>query len=274
MSAEPTLRGAALEVLSAAEPARKLALTRTHAQRWQLGEISAIGVEQPPDRPARPARPELLAPARMPKRSKGSAAGRAAFVHAIAHIEFNAIDLAWDIVARFHDEPMPRRFFDDWVATALDEAEHFALLAARLTELGHAYGDLPAHDGLWQAALETTDDLMARLALVPMVLEARGLDTAPVAADKLRQQGDIETSRLLARIGAEEVPHVAAGVRWFEYLAKRCGLNPHQAFHKIVRSRLQGSLKPPFNVEARLAAGLTPEYFLPLVKSSDPSPMP
>jgi len=197
----------------------------------------------------------------MPRRRPKGKSGRFAFVHAIAHLEFNAIDLAWDIVIRFTDDAMPRAFFDDWTGVALDEAEHFSLLVGRMAELGGAYGDLPAHDGLWDAATSTDDDLLARLAIVPMILEARGLDTTPGAVAKLRQAGDLETARIIEIIAAEEIPHVRAGVQWFETLCKRRGLNPQAAFHNFVDTRFSGTPKPPFNTQARTMAGMSADYY-------------
>ena len=155
----------------------------------------AIGAAAPPDRPARPERPVLLPPREMPRRRNfGSPAGRIALLHALAHIELNAIDLAWDIVGRFPAPELPRRFFDDWTEIAAEEAEHFALLAARLEGFGARYGDLPAHDGLWEAAVATRHDLLARLAIVPLVLEARGLDVTPEMADRLYRAGDDDSA--------------------------------------------------------------------------------
>ena len=174
------LAAAARAVLNQAAPAGKLALTRAAAQAWAAGELSVGGRAGAPDHPARPERPVLLAPGRMPRRRKGiGAANRIALLHALAHIELNAVDLAWDLIARFADAALPREFWSDWVAVAADEAPHFALIEARLGELGAAYGELPAHDGLWDAARAIGHDLLARLAVVPLVLEARGLDVTP-----------------------------------------------------------------------------------------------
>jgi uncharacterized ferritin-like protein (DUF455 family) len=250
--------------MTAADPSDKVALTRRFTDAWAAGAIAGVGTTLLPDRPARPVRPHLLAPRDMPRRRLGGEAGRAAFVHAIAHIELNAIDLAWDIAARFTHEDLPRAFFDDWAQVARDEAEHFDMLCRRLHGLGAEYGDLPAHDGLWEAAEDTADDLLARLALVPMVLEARGLDTAPDAVRRLRDAGDDETADILARIGEEEVPHVAAGVRWFDHLCKRRSLAPEPTFHHLVRNRFKGVLKPPFNRDAREQANFPESYYLPL----------
>jgi len=207
----------------------------------------------------------LLPPRDMPKRRNfGSQAGRIALLHALAHIELNAIDLAWDILARFGDPALPREFYDDWVGVAAEEAEHFALLAARLEGLGAAYGDLPAHDGLWEAAASTAHDLLARLAVVPLVLEARGLDVTPEMILRLERAGDAPSAVLLRRIYHDEIGHVAVGLRWFEWLCRRRGLDPAVAFHDCVRRHFTGALKPPFNIEARSAAGFPAAYYEPL----------
>ncbi|MBC8337315.1 MAG: ferritin-like domain-containing protein [Rhodospirillales bacterium] len=268
MTALPeSLSEAARAVISEPEPVAKVALTRRFADAWDNGNIAVTGHTPMPDRPARPAAPELRPPRDMPKRNPRGEAGRIAFLHAIAHIELNAIDLAWDILGRFTVEEMPKAFFDDWVAVALDEAEHFDLLARRLEALGAAYGDHPAHDGLWEAAEITADDLAARLALVPMVLEARGLDTTPKAVRQLRDSGDGASADVLETIATEEIPHVAAGVRWFEFLCDKRGLEPVAEFHRLVGERFRGSLKAPFNEAARAEAGFSHHYYRPLASS-------
>lgn len=256
-----TLCQAACLVLSEPTPEQKVALTRFYVTAWRSGEIADIGDQMPPDRPARPARPELKHANDMPRRGKGGLAGKRAFIHAIAHIELNAIDLAWDIVCRFTHEKMPRAFYDDWVEVASDEAEHFGLLAGRLKDLDAAYGDLAAHDGLWEAAITTKDDLLERLAIVPLILEARGLDTTPKAVARLEQARDFESAEIIKKIGEEEIPHVAAGVRWFEYLCDRRNLLPVPTFHQIAATRYGGRLKPPFNVAARSQAGMDIAYY-------------
>jgi uncharacterized ferritin-like protein (DUF455 family) len=206
----------------------------------------------------------------MPKRRAfGSLRGRIALLHALAHIELNAVDLAWDFVARFAnarlaDGALPHALFDDWVGVAAEEAEHFALLAQRLGELGASYGDLPAHDGLWEAAAATADDPLARLAIVPLVLEARGLDVTPDMADRLARAGDTVSAALLARLHRDEIGHVAVGLRWFEALCHASGLAPVATFHDLVRRRFTGGVKPPFNLEARAAAGFPAPYYEPL----------
>ncbi len=205
-------------------------------------------------------------PARdMPKRrAGGSLAGRIALLHALAHIELNAIDLAWDIVARFAAAELPREFCDDWVRVAAEEAEHHALLAERLTAFGAAYGDLPAHDGLWQAAEATAHDLLARLAVVPLVLEARGLDVTHDMIARLARHGDGESATVLRRIYSDEIGHVGTGLRWFEFSCTRRALPPVETYQALVRRFFRGTLKPPFNDDARAAAGFSSVFYAPL----------
>jgi len=258
-----TLTDAALRVLDEPDPAGKARLTFDFAQAWRDGAISTVGDTPAPARPARPARPVLNSPGDMPKRSTGGGKGRLALVHAIAHIELNAIDLAWDIVARFAAPDLPRGFYDDWVHVAEDEARHFEMLVKRLGELGAAYGDLPAHDGLWEAAENTSDDLAARLALVPMLLEARALDTTPATVARLEKNGDAATATVMAEIGEDEIGHVAAGVRWFEHVCARRGLEPIATYRALVSERFKGQLKPPFNGQARDRAQFNRAYYEP-----------
>jgi uncharacterized ferritin-like protein (DUF455 family) len=189
----------------------------------------------------------------MKARGLGSAEGRAAFIHAIAHIEFNAIDLAWDAVYRFRN--MPPAFYADWVQVADDEARHFAMLQARLAELGHAYGDFPAHNGLWEMAEKTAGSCTARMALVPRVLEARGLDVTPGMIQRLRSLGDDASADILAVILAEEVAHVAAGSRWFAWCCAREGVDPAVTFAALLEGIAKGAIRGPFNRDARHAAG-------------------
>ncbi len=257
-----SLAEAALDVLRAPEPSEKLRLTRGAADAWAAGRMREVGSAAPPPRPARPARPELKAPRDMPRRRIGrGSAGRFALFHALAHIELNAVDLAWDLIARFTDEGWPRAFYDDWVAIAHDEARHFDLLSQRLAALGGAYGDLPAHDGLWQAAEASAHDPLARLAVVPLVLEARGLDVTPGLIEKLAAAGDAEGAALLGVIFAEEIGHVAAGKRWFDFLCAKRGLAPAPTWRALVQRHVAGALKPPFNAEARRAAGLPASFY-------------
>ena len=239
-------------------------MSRALAKEWRGGGMS-LGQVVPPPRPARPERPLLRPPRDMPKRRNfGSTAGRLALLHALAHIELNAIDLAWDIVARFAGADLPRGFFEDWVGVAAEEAEHFALLAGRLSALGSFYGALPAHDGLWEAADATAHDLLARLAVVPLVLEARGLDVTPEMMLRLERTGDSESAAVLERIYRDEVGHVAVGVRWFERLCQARDLDPAATYRDRVRRHFTGLLKPPFNREARDRAGFPAAYYEPL----------
>ena len=256
------LAAAAAAVLGTADARAKAAASRAAARRWRAGEIAAIGSAAAPERPARPPRPELKPPRDMPKRrAAGTQETRTALLHAVAHIELNAIDLAWDMVARFASPELPREFFDDWVGVGDDEAKHFLLLAERLEGLGAAYGDLPAHDGLWQAAHETRHDLLARLAIVPLVLEARGLDVTPAMIARFERLGDGESAAVLRVIYADEIGHVAAGRLWFEWLCARRGLAPVETWRALVRTHFRGALKPPFNDAARTKAGFAAEYY-------------
>ncbi|MDQ7247377.1 ferritin-like domain-containing protein [Dongia sedimenti] len=257
-----TLLGSAVEVLSTADPAAKATASHRAAAAWRAGDLAIGAAPPPPDRPARPERPLLLAPKEMPKRKAGgNAAKRTALLHALAHIELNAIDLAWDLIARFGTERMPRPFFDDWVMVADEEALHFELLSARLQELGAAYGDLPAHDGLWEAAITTSQDLLARLAIVPLVLEARGLDVTPATVADMQRAGDDASAALLDRIYRDEIGHVAAGMRWFEHFARGAGEDPQLHWQALLRRYFRGVLKPPFNDTARAAAGMPSTFY-------------
>jgi len=206
--------------------------------------------------PGRPTRPVLVNPASVPRRRLGTPAGRAALVHAIAHIEFNAVNLALDAVCRFRE--MPHSYYLDWVSVAADEAQHFRMLEGRLAAMGLEYGDLPAHGGLWEMADGTADSCLARMALVPRVLEARGLDVTPAIIERLRQTGDTGTVAVLEVILREEVEHVAIGTRWFNFCCEREGKDPLLSFLELLRTRYSGTIRGPFNYEARLAAGFSP----------------
>jgi uncharacterized ferritin-like protein (DUF455 family) len=259
----------AADVLATGDAHAKVALSRGHAARWQAsraGEVPAIerGRAQPPLRPARPAHPELLAPRDLPRRRPGSPEGRIAMLHAVAHIELNAVDLHWDILARFGHVPMPAGFCDDWVQAADDESRHFNMICDCLAALGSHYGALPAHAGMWRAAEDTAEDLMGRLAVVPMVLEARGLDVTPGMIEIFRKAGDKGAVAALETIYGEEVAHVAYGSKWFHFLCGRADTDPKKTFHALVRRYFHGGLKPPFNDAKRAEAGLPPDFYWPL----------
>lgn len=260
---------AALGVLCASDPQAKAAAAIEAAALAAAGLSSA---DPPgawpvcPSRPARPARPELVPPRAAPRRRLGSPAGRAALLHAIAHIEFNAIDLAFDMALRFarqiDREGLDwRAFVLDWAEVGGEEARHFQMVDVRLREFGSFYGAMPAHDGLWQSAAATADDVLARLAIAPMLLEARGLDVTPDIIKKLRRAGDVGSVTILSMIYEEEINHVATGVRWFERICvKRC-MEPAAAFQALVEARFAGGLKPPYNHDARQRAGLGEVYY-------------
>lgn len=256
---------AARTVLGTADARGKAVAGRAVAAAWRAGGLAMPRRVDLPDRPARPAEPPLLSPHAVRKRKITAApAGRIALLHAIAHIELNAVDLSWDAVARFPDAGFPRAYVDDWVRVADEESKHFLLLADRLEALGSRYGALPAHDGLWQAAEQTMDDPLARHAVVPLVLEARGLDVTPAMIAKLRAVGDEESAAILQVIYDDEIGHVAVGKRWFDHLCIRRGLDPVSTWQGIVRARFRGGVKPPFNVPAREAAGFSAAFYGPL----------
>ena len=265
-----SLRGQAVAALSSTDLDEKTALTRHAAADWRARRLSLRlpADPLPPDRPGRPERPELVPPGKVAKRSLATQKGRIALLHALAHIELNAIDLALDICARFAGEAMPRSFFDGWMGVADDEARHFLLLRRRLRDLGADYGDLPAHDGLWQAATNTRGDLGARLAIVPLVLEARGRDVTPALIDRLKETGDTETAAILHIIYEDEKIHVAVGAKWFRFWCARHGLHAADRFQQLVRTHFRGEIKPPFNELARAAAGMTPSFYRTLAATA------
>ncbi len=270
MPAPKPLTEMACEVLTTADGQEKTALSRRHAAAWfaarGAGEDLLVGTANPPLHPARPEKPELLDPRDVPKRKPGSPQGRIALLHAVAHIELNAVDLHWDVIARFGHVDMPMGFYDDWVKAADEEAKHFNLVCGCLERLGSFYGALPAHAGMWRAAEDTVDDLMGRLAVVPMVLEARGLDVTPNMIELFRKAGDDRAVEALETIYAEEVGHVAYGSKWFHFLCGRDNLDPKPVFHDLVRRYFHGPLKPPFNEEKRAEAGLPPDFYWPLTE--------
>lgn len=284
-STEPTdIQAWAVLILNTADPERKVALTRRGAALWQAGQLASPpplssqesdcrhAREPTPDRPARADGMTVVGPHEMKIGKGGTAASRIAILHSLANIEQFAIDLAWDIIARFGEAPLadgkvlPRGFFDDFVRVAVDEAHHYELLSGRLRALGSAFGALPVHHGLWQSAGETAADLKARLAVVHMVHEARGLDVTPQTIERLRRNGDPTSADMLQIIYEEEIGHVTAGMTWFRHVtaAESPGVDPIRLFHEVVRAHFRGPLKPPFNDAARAQAGFTPEWYLPL----------
>ena len=269
-----TLFEAARACLAAADVDEKVGLTRRHADAFRRGELQAPDDAPAPDpirMPGRPAKPALVHPRDLPRRGLGSVQGRAAFVHAIAHIELNAIDLAWDAVYRFRG--LPAAFYADWVQVAHDESRHFVLLRDRLRELGHDYGDFDAHNGLWEMTEKTAHDGLARMALVPRVLEARGLDVTPGMIVKLRELGDEATVAILDLILREEVAHVAAGSRWYRWYCEQRGVEPRARFRELLKQYAGGYLHGPFNIQARLLAGFD-EDELAALEAPQPAPLP
>jgi uncharacterized ferritin-like protein (DUF455 family) len=253
------LHAVALRCLAERDVQTKLALTWQAVSDWQQGRLTLAG-QAPPvntNRAGQPDRPQLVTPAQLPKRSAHTDAGRAALIHAIAHIEFNAINLAWDAVYRFRG--MPVEYYADWVRVAGEEAAHFLLLRDHLHTLGYDYGDFEAHNGLWEMAQKTAHDPLVRMALVPRVLEARGLDVTPAMIERLKQAGDRRAVEILDVILREEIDHVAIGSRWFHYLCNQRGVDAGAAFRQLLDEYMRGRIKGPLHREARLRAGFSKE---------------
>jgi len=250
------LRRGALKALAIAEPPAKVAAVQALVAEASMPDAqSQLQAEEP--LPGRPPQPRLVAPAKLPPRSPFTLEGRAALLHAVAHIEFNAINLALDAVWRFPG--LPEAYYRDWLRVAGEEAHHFSLLAEHLATLGHAYGDFDAHDGLWEMVQKTAHDVLARMALVPRTLEARGLDATPPMQEKLRKAGDQRAVAILDVILRDEVGHVAIGNRWFRWLCDRNGFDPLAAYETLAARHGAPRLRGPFNVEARSAAGFSDE---------------
>lgn len=251
------LHGAARACLAECDPERKCARTRETWDRLQSGTLSIVAAAHGAslDAPGHPARPELVPPRALPRRRLSTLEGRAALLHALAHIEFNAINLAWDAVCRFAG--MPEDFYRDWASVANEEAYHFSLLRERLRALGHDYGDFPAHDGLWSMALQTRDDVLLRMALVPRVLEARGLDVTPGIMERLREAGDADSVAILEIILRDEIGHVAIGTRWFHHACAARGLEPEATFRSLLAQHMRGRINGPLHRAARAQAGFS-----------------
>ena len=266
-----TLTQMAVDILTTSDPHLKVLKSKDYSDKWFASNMSdqrlEIGNTKPPSQPSRPKNPLLLPPRNMPKRKYGTEKGRIALLHAIAHIELNAVDLHWDIIARFADVEMPNGYYDDWVKAAQEESKHFSLLCERLEAMGSYYGDLPAHAGMWSSAEETSEDFLGRLAIVPMVLEARGLDVTPGMIKLFEKINDKETVKTLELIYAEEVGHVAFGSKWFHFLCGRHNKDPKIVFHELVSKYFKSSLKPPFNDEKRAEAGIPLDFYWPIAIS-------
>jgi uncharacterized ferritin-like protein (DUF455 family) len=259
-----TVGEACRHVLDAAIPLEKVKRARAVARAWRRRGLAPHFDVAMPDAPARPERPELLPPSHMPKRGRGgSERSRIALLHALAHIEYSAIDLAFDLVGRFGAR-FPASFVEDWLSVGADEAMHFALLERRLRSLGAHYGVLPAHAGLWDAAAATAQDVLARLAVVPTVLEARGLDVTPATVANLERAGDTRSAAILQRIYRDEIRHVGFGMKWFRCGCESEGLEPVATWKMLVARDFRGVVKPPFNDSARAQAGLSREFYAAL----------
>lgn len=246
----------ALACLRECDPAAKAVATRALRAAWLKDELQLDdSVPAALTEPGRPPRPQLVSPFEVERRSLATIEGRAALVHALAHIEFNAINLALDAVQRFRG--MPRDYYDDWLRVAAEEAYHFELLREHLRALGFDYGDFPAHNGLWEMAMKTAGDVLARMALVPRVLEARGLDASPALIAKFRGAGDARMVEILEIILRDEIGHVAIGNRWYLYLCEQRGLEPLATFARLIEEYDAPRIRPPFHVEARRAAGFS-----------------
>ena len=259
-----SLRQRALELLCLSDPAQKATLTRElFASISQLNIDPTTRFIAPADLPGRPALPRLVSPKDVPTRSAFTVAGRAALLHAIAHIEFNAINLALDAVWRFAD--MPLTYYRDWLRVASEEALHFTLLREHLLSLGFDYGQFDAHDGLWVMTQRTAHDVLARMALVPRTLEARGLDATPPLQAKFAKAGDPRAVEILGVILRDEVGHVAIGNHWYRWLCEREGLDPVAHYAVLAAQHDAPRSRPPYNVEARLAAGFSEDEIARLI---------
>lgn len=253
---QKSVHDAAYDALMCAEPGAKCELAKRAYQQWINNElVLQDGVVESVEVPGRPERPELVAPRNLKQRKLTSPEGLAALIHAIAHIEFNAINLALDAVYRFRG--LPADFYGDWLRVAFEESEHYELLIDRLTKSGYLYGDFPAHNGLWEMARRTDQDVLERMALVPRVYEARGLDVTPGMMERLRSAGDHETVAILEVILREEIGHVKIGNRWYHWVCEQAQLEPMETFRKLVREAMPKGLLTQFNYPARIEAGFT-----------------
>ena len=267
MNGSKELRSLALQILAEREPAEKPSLTRQLSSDWLRGGLEvdpSIVMQECAGIPGRPARPELVLPREVKRRTLQTVEGRAVLIHALAHIEFNAINLALDAIWRF--PALPDAFYADWLQVADEEALHFSLLSDHLRSLGFAYGDFPAHNGLWDMADRTRDDVLARMALIPRTMEARGLDVTPGLRSRLAQAGDQAAAEILDVVLRDEIGHVAIGNRWYGWLCAQRGLEPVQTYQRLVEDYRVQVLRGPFNLEARRRAGFSPQELAALVQ--------
>ncbi|KAJ1179428.1 hypothetical protein NDU88_004662 [Pleurodeles waltl] len=262
----------AAKILCTPDPEEKAKLTHQIQELWNTEQITEIGQTEPPPQPSRKTNLRIVEPGKIKRGKGGTLASRIALLHSLANIEQWAIDLSWDIIVRFaaaqqpNGVQLPREFFSDFVKVAGDEAKHYKMLQKRLIELGSDFGTLPVHNGLWQSAADTSHNLLARLAIVHMVHEARGLDVHPQTLRRFAAQGDDESVKVLEVIYGDEITHVAAGLKWFTYICSKEERDCLSTFHELVPLYFKGYLKPPFNTEGRKTAGMTEEWYLPLVK--------
>lgn len=255
----PSLFEQVAQCLLEPDPSRKVTMTGATRDAWQAGQLSLrdIAPVQKLVDVGRPGKPELVPPRELARRSAHTPEGRAALIHALCHIEFNAINLALDAVYRFRQ--MPPTFYTDWLKVACEEARHFSLLEQHLQSLGYAYGDFPAHNGLWEMAVETDHDVMVRMALVPRVMEARGLDVTPSIISKLEAASDDDAVAILRIIQRDEVGHVEIGTRWFRQVCQQRGLDPFVTFKQLLSQYLKGQVKGPYDMQMRKRAGFSDE---------------
>jgi len=256
------LQARALHCLLICDPQEKVEQTYTLHAQWDNGTIPGGHSQQTQTiaQPGRPEKPVLVAPRKLSKRSVHTPQGKAALIHALCHIEFNAINLALDAVYRFAG--MPSEYYADWLQVAKEEASHFELLVEHLGSLSYKYGDFPAHNGLWEMAVETDHDVLVRMALVPRVMEARGLDVTPAIMEKLGNSGDNRAVEILQIIHRDEIGHVRIGTRWFRYLCQQRGIDPLVTFKTLLEQNIKGQLHGPYDHAVRKQAGFTVEELL------------
>lgn len=259
MSGQPLVQARALELLMETDPGSKRGLAASLHADLLAGRVPLRHPRRPRriELPGRPDRPKLVEPRDLERRGLGSARGRAVLLHALAHIEFNAINLAADAVYRFPG--MPPDFYTDWVRVADDESRHFSMLRELLIDRGHDYGDFPAHNGLWDTTVKTDHDVLVRMALVPRVLEARGIDVSPGLRRSFEQFGAVDAANAMDTIYRDEIEHVRIGNRWFHWCCDRANRDPRATFEELIREYMSGRIKGPFDREGRLHAGFTEE---------------